>query len=79
MKKVERWLEKLYDRKIIDEYDQVLLVVGDEGHGKSTVMLVMTVLWKQITGQVVDANEILDQIVWGQRDELREALVDAPP
>jgi energy-coupling factor transporter ATP-binding protein EcfA2 len=79
MKKVERWLEKIYKRRVTEEMDRIVLVVGDEGVGKSTFMLESAVLWKRITGQEVDVEELLDQIVWGERDEFRDALVDAPP
>lgn len=79
MRKVERWLEKVYERKITQEYDLVVLVVGDEGVGKSTFMLQAKVLWKQVTGQEVDNDDVLDELVWGDRDEFRNALVDASP
>jgi len=79
MKKVERWLEKVYERKITQENDLVVLVIGDEGVGKSTFMLQAKVLWKQVTGQEVDNDDVLDELVWGDRDEFRNALVDASP
>jgi energy-coupling factor transporter ATP-binding protein EcfA2 len=79
MNKVRAWLEKLYERKITEEMDRVVLVIGDEGVGKSTFMLETTVMWKRITGQEVVVDEILEQLVWGERDEFRNALVDRPP
>jgi len=79
MRKVERWLEKVYERKITQENDLVVLVIGDAGVGKSTFMLQAKVLWKQITGQEIEVSEVLDELVWGEREEFRNALVDAPP
>lgn len=84
MKKVQRWLEKVYERRNTEELDTVVLVIGDEGAGKSTFMIQLKVLWKVITGQAenmaaVDSDEVLDEIVWGERDEFRDALEDRPP
>lgn len=79
MKKVKRWLEKVYERKITQENDLVVLVVGDEGSGKSTLMVQMKVLWKRITGQEFETEDIIDELVWGEREEFRSALADAPP
>jgi len=84
MNKVKRYLEKAYEHRNTNELDEVVLVIGDEGSGKSTLMLQMKVLWKVITGQAdsmadVDADEVLDEVVWGERDEFREALANRPP
>lgn len=79
MNKLKVWLEKLYDRKITQEFDRVVPVVGDEGVGKSTLMLEIVAVWKDITGQERDTDEIIDQIVWGERDELKQALSDRTP
>lgn len=58
MKKVERYLERLYEERIEEQYDHILLVVGDEGHGKSTLMLQMMVLWQMIREGYDDASEV---------------------
>lgn len=84
MRKVKRYLEKAYERRNSQELDEVVLVIGDEGAGKSTFMLWCKIYWKLITGQVddvgeIDATALLDEVVWGERDEFREALVDRPP
>jgi hypothetical protein len=47
-------------------------------------MVECKVLWKVVTGQAesvdeVDADEVLDEIVWGERDEYREALEKRAP
>jgi len=84
MKKVHRWLEKAYQRRNTQELDTVVLVVGNEGTGKSTFMTECKVFWKQITGQVestedIDPDPFLDEVVWGERDEFRDALENRPP
>lgn len=84
MKKVKAWLEKTYQRRNTDEVDTVVLVIGDEGTGKSTFMLQCKALWKIITGQAedmasVDVDELLDEVVWGEREEYRNALEERPP
>jgi hypothetical protein len=84
MRKVKRWLEKAYERRNTEELDTVVIVIGDEGAGKSTFMVQCKVIWKVITGQAddmdaVDSQEVLDEIVWGERDEYRQALEDRPP
>lgn len=79
MKKVQRFLEKAYERRNTQELDTVILVIGNEGTGKSTLMMQCKVLWKRITGQEVDTQEILDEVVWGEREEYRDALEERPP
>jgi len=79
MRKIERWLEKVYERKITKEDDLIVLVIGDEGVGKSTFMIQTKVLWKRITGEEIDTERLLDELVWGGRDEFREYLANAPP
>lgn len=58
MKRVERYLEIIYEDRITDEFDHVLLVIGDEGVGKSTLILQLMVLWELIRGGVADVEEI---------------------
>lgn len=58
MRKVERYLEKVYNRRICDNYDHVLLVIGDEGNGKSTLMLGIMLLWEVIRGRYEEAGDV---------------------
>lgn len=73
MKKVRRYLEKVYERRICDNYDHVLLVLGGEGNGKSTLMLQVMLLWEVIRGRYdepgdVPPEEILSSIVHTTED-----------
>lgn len=78
MKRVRRALELLHERGIKQEFDRVVPVIGDEGVGKSTFMLRVTVNWKDITDQPVTIDDILGQLVWGERPEFKEALATYP-
>jgi len=79
MKRVQRYLEKAYERRNTEELDTIVLVIGNEGVGKSTFMTECKVLWKQITGQEIVATEVVDELVWGEREEFRTSLAEAPP
>lgn len=73
-----RWLQKVYDEKITEEYDRVVLVIADEGEGKSTLLLQLVWLWMEITGQSQAIETVLDRIVWDQSG-FQDALAEAPP
>lgn len=75
MKKVDRWLEALYEQKITEEFDRVVVVLGDEGMGKSTLMMQVYVLWRRILGREIDNEELLDRLVW-TRQEYKSALTE---
>lgn len=75
MKKVKAWLETVYERKIKQEYDRVVVVLGDEGNGKSTLMLQINVLWRRIRDLPVNNEEMLDRLVW-TREEYKDALTE---
>lgn len=63
MERVERYLETIYENRICEEYDHVLLVIGDEGVGKSTFILELMIHWQDIKGEEPDADDILSNIV----------------
>lgn len=69
-----RWLEQVNERVIQRNDDRVVLVVGDEGVGKSTLMLTMARMWQDIRGRSTDADSVLKNIVWGGREEFAERL-----
>lgn len=71
MKKIQRYLEKVFGRRIKREYDHILLVVGDEGVGKSTLMLQIMVLWELIRGTCDAPEEI-------ETDELLASIIHSP-
>jgi len=79
LEKTNRYLEKLHKRRITEEYDAIIPVIGDEGVGKSTLMMTLTGLWRKIRGQSTDPDAILDRVVWGGRDEFKQALVNDAP
>lgn len=72
-------LDLLYHEGTQDQWDRVILVIGDEGVGKSTLMLTTGILWKHIKDQPVDADGLLDQVVWGGRSEFKQKLTSAEP
>lgn len=72
---LEAFLEGIYNSRIQDDDDLVLLVVGNEGAGKSTVMLLATLLWQRIKGHKPDVESVLDRIVFGAREDYKEKLM----
>jgi len=78
MEKLIRWLEKVYDRRITQEFDLLCPVVGDEGKGKSTLMLELTWLYQDIRGLDPAPESVLDRVVWDQ-DGFKTALADWEP
>lgn len=69
-----KWLEAIDENVIQNNNDRVVAVVGDEGSGKSTLMLQMAILWERIRhGDVVD-DRVLENILWGGRDEFVNAM-----
>lgn len=77
MKKTRRWLEKVHDRRICNEYDNIVPVIADEGDGKSNLMIGLTWWYQQIRGKEPSTSSVLDQLVW-DKDEFKDALADWP-
>ena len=77
LEKVERFLELLYQYKITNNYDRVILVIGDEGVGKSTFILELIVLWRMIRDVEIDIDEILE-LMQTDREGFKRALSRAP-
>lgn len=71
---LQRWLEMLYERKICKQFDRIVCVVGDEGMGKSTLMVQIAWMWKRIKGETPTSHNVLDRIVWNGRDEFKDML-----
>jgi len=78
MKRIEAFVELLYEEKIQDEFDRVIPIVADESMGKSTFILQFMVLWKRITDQEINVDDLLDQLVY-QRQEFKDAMASYPP
>jgi hypothetical protein len=78
MKKLIRWLERTGDH-LDKDYDSVVPVVGDEGKGKSTLIMELGWLWHEVDGtpneQTVEAT--MDQIAWDLK-EFKEAIGSKP-
>lgn len=79
LEKLETWLQKVYDRRITQEYDALVPVVADEGNGKSTLMLQLTWMWKEIRGQKATPENVLERVIWGGREEFANALANDEP
>jgi hypothetical protein len=78
MKKIDRWMEMVYEKRIQRQYDQITPVVADEGKGKSTFMLEATGRWQRLKGDEPTPDSVLDRVVWDDRAEFRTALADYP-
>lgn len=72
-------LKALYEDGTQDDWDRVILVIGGEGVGKSTLMQQITTLWQDIKGQTVTAESVLDRIVYGGRREFKEMQSQSEP
>lgn len=73
------WLESVDEHVLSNNNDRVAAVVGDEGAGKSTFMLHMAVLWDSLHNDTVDNERVLENILWGGRDEFVKALRERDP
>lgn len=78
MEKVEAFVEQLYEKRLTQEFDAVIPIVADESMGKSTFILQIMVLWRRVTDREVDADELLDQLVYN-KDDYKDAMVNQPP
>lgn len=78
MKKYQRFLEELYRRKIQNQYDRIIPIIGDEGEGKSTLICQSTWLWQEIKGETPSTEYVLDRVVWDDRTEFKSKLSNSP-
>ncbi|MGZ0745737.1 hypothetical protein [Haloparvum sp. AD34] len=76
MEKLRRYYQKVYDYRITCEYDHVLPIIGDEGDGKSTLMLESMIFWQDIRGIERDPERILDRLIY-DRNQLKNAMADS--
>jgi len=86
MKKIDKIVETLYEQRHERELDTVLPVLGDEGMGKSTLMMQIGARYLQIRdGEPPSADQLLDRICYNRRDfsemmanSEKQALIMAP-
>lgn len=77
MRKLERLVEELYERRHQNELDTVLPVVGDEGMGKSTLIMQLAVAYCLARdGEPPDPDDLLDRICFDRAD-FQEAMADS--
>lgn len=76
--RVRLFFELLHDEEIADEYDAPILIVGDEGDGKSTFTVGCVWNWKQIRGETPTVQNVLNTIVWDSTEEFKQALANYP-
>jgi len=78
MKKLEQLIEELYRTRHERELDTVLPVIGDEGMGKSTLIMELGWLWLDVVDereQTID--NCMAQIAW-DRDQFKEYMGSKP-
>lgn len=78
MKRIERFLEKLYDH-ITRDYDRIIPVVGSEGYGKSTFILEATWCYEAVRDQDPTPATVLDTVTFDDREAFRQKLLHADP
>lgn len=77
MEHLKATLNAIYEQAITNEYDRLVLVIGDEGVGKSTLMLSIVLLWHEIRNESVDYDRIFRRVVWGDRSSFKRAIVNS--
>jgi len=77
MECLKRFLERLYDTHITNNDDAVVLVIGDEGAGKSTWMLQAIWLYNAHRGITPTPENTLSHVIFDDRDAFRERLLHA--
>lgn len=78
MKKIRNWLDRVYSGRICDEFDAVVLVLGDEGVGKSTLIAELEFIYQDVRGRERDPDAVLDSLVY-DREGLQDRFAKASP
>lgn len=63
MRRVIKWLEET-EEYLSRDFDRVVPVIGDEGMGKSTLILEVGWLWRPIVGREQTVDAVMGQIAW---------------
>lgn len=77
MNVLQQYLEMLFEERISEDYDLIMPVVGDEGVGKSTLMLELAWLWLDIVGMDQTVGNVMDAIAW-DLPEFKEMMGSSP-
>lgn len=75
--KLRAWLETVHDRRISREYDNVVLVIGDEGDGKSNLIIGLLWWWQEIRDRPQTPDAVLEQVAWDRAD-FQDAMASQP-
>lgn len=78
MERYKRFLEELH-KYVQRDWDRIIPVIGDEGVGKSTLILQSIWLYEEIRGNDPSPETVLDYVVFDDRDAFREKLLTADP
>jgi len=74
---LEGFLEGVYQNRIQENDDLVMLMIGNEGTGKSTAMLWASMFWQSIRGREVTTENVLDGMVFGGREDYKDKLMNS--
>lgn len=79
MERFQRFLQRLYDNYITNNYDRIIPVIGVEGVGKSTLILQAIWLYEDHRGKDPDPVSVLNRVVFDSKDAFRQELLNANP
>lgn len=77
MDRIIQWLEQT-EEYVDQDYDRIIPVIGDEGKGKSTLIMQLVWLWRGVTDQEQTVEACLTDIAWDLQ-EFKEMLGNSPP
>jgi hypothetical protein len=64
VKRLQLWLDMLYEDRLTEDFDLLCPVIGDEGKGKSTLIMQIVWLWLDITDQEQTVENAISKIEW---------------
>ncbi|WP_423745107.1 hypothetical protein V5735_03515 (plasmid) [Haladaptatus sp. SPP-AMP-3] len=78
MERYKRFLEKLHEH-VQRDWDRLIPFVGEEGAGKSTLILQSIWLYELIRGNDPTPETVLDYVVFDDRDAFKQKLLSSDP
>jgi len=75
----KKYLQAIDQHVIRQNDDRVVIVLGDEGVGKSTYMLWLARLWRDVRERDSSPDAVLDSMIWGERSDFATALRERDP